>query len=192
MGRRMDQILGGVAARMKKPQDEVSDTIRNTFISLVQVREQHSAAQRTSSRSRGRSQMWLRGGEVSAALRFSFAVACEFVCQVWWLRNPSCMHACGWLRVHVHPRGLWSVLAEEQRVPVRMYYRSQRLADSSLVTGRGEDGTQPLLRILASSATVQLLASLPHLLLLLLGLHHRRLLRLAVVPATTAVLLSSS
>ncbi|GLC40692.1 hypothetical protein PLESTM_001102200 [Pleodorina starrii] len=33
---RMDQVLGGVAARMGKPQEEVADSIRNTFISLVQ------------------------------------------------------------------------------------------------------------------------------------------------------------
>ncbi|KXZ55574.1 hypothetical protein GPECTOR_2g1123 [Gonium pectorale] len=33
---RMDQILGSVAARLGKPQVEVADTIRNTFISLVQ------------------------------------------------------------------------------------------------------------------------------------------------------------
>ncbi|KAG2501534.1 hypothetical protein HYH03_000041 [Edaphochlamys debaryana] len=34
---RMDQVLGSVAARMQKPQEEVADSIRNTFISLVQA-----------------------------------------------------------------------------------------------------------------------------------------------------------
>ncbi|GIL79813.1 hypothetical protein Vretimale_12430 [Volvox reticuliferus] len=34
---RMDQVLGGVSARMGKPQEEATDTIRNTFISLVQA-----------------------------------------------------------------------------------------------------------------------------------------------------------